>query len=97
VAGCGPTNDRPAELIADTGYHSRTVLKDLASGPWQTRIVDPSPSRSSAGGAISTPGGRSMAVGRACDRQSARRPSHYGREGRRLTLSGTELILRWVS
>jgi transposase len=42
AVGCGPTIDRPAELIADKGYHSR-VLKDLASGPWQTRIAEPEP------------------------------------------------------
>ena len=43
AAGCGPTIDRPVELIADKGYHSRAVLKDLASGPWQTRIAEPKP------------------------------------------------------
>jgi transposase len=43
TAGCGPTIERPAELIADKGYHSRAVLKDLAGGPWQTRIAEPKP------------------------------------------------------
>jgi transposase len=43
AAGCGPTIDSPAELIADKGYHSRAVLKDLDSGPWQTRIAEPKP------------------------------------------------------
>jgi transposase len=43
TAGCAPTIDSPAELIADKGYHSRTVLKDLAAGPWQTRIAEPKP------------------------------------------------------
>jgi transposase len=43
VAGRAPTVDRPAELIADKGYHSRAVLKDLESGPWQTRIAEPKP------------------------------------------------------
>ena len=42
AAGCAPTSERPAELIADKGYHSRAVLKDLA-GPWQTRIAEPKP------------------------------------------------------
>jgi hypothetical protein len=43
AAGCGPTSDCPAELIADKGYHSRAVLKDLDGGPWQTRIAEPKP------------------------------------------------------
>jgi transposase len=42
-AGGAPTLERPAELIADKGYHSRAVLKDLADGPWQTRIAEPKP------------------------------------------------------
>jgi transposase len=43
TTGCGPTIESPAELIADKGYHSRAVLKDLAGGPWQTRIAEPKP------------------------------------------------------
>ena len=43
AVGCGPTNDCPAELIADKGYHSRAVLKDLDGGPWQSRIAEPKP------------------------------------------------------
>lgn len=43
AAGCAPTADAPAELVADKGYHSRAVLKDLADGPWQTRIAEPKP------------------------------------------------------
>jgi transposase len=43
AADCAPTIDRPAELIADKGYHSRAVLKDLDGGPWQTRIAEPKP------------------------------------------------------
>jgi transposase len=43
AAGCGPTIDRPTELVADKGYHSRAVLKDLDGGPWQTRIAEPKP------------------------------------------------------
>ena len=30
AAGCAPTSEHPAELIADKGYHSRAVLKALA-------------------------------------------------------------------
>ena len=36
-----PTTSEPAELVADTGYHSRDVLKSLADSPWQTRIAEP--------------------------------------------------------
>lgn len=36
-----PTPDDPAELIADKGYHSRDVLKELDDGPWKTRIAEP--------------------------------------------------------
>jgi transposase len=43
AAGRAPTSERPAELIADKGDHSRAVLKDLAGGPWQTRIAEPKP------------------------------------------------------
>ena len=43
AAGCAPTIERPAELIADKGYHSRAVLKELDGGPWQTRIAEPKP------------------------------------------------------
>jgi transposase len=43
AAGWAPTIDRPAELIADKGYHSRAVLKDHDGGPWQTRIAEPKP------------------------------------------------------
>jgi transposase len=43
AAGLAPCAQRPAELIADKGYHSRAVLKGLADGPWQTRITEPKP------------------------------------------------------
>jgi transposase len=43
AAGCAPTIDRPAELIADKGDHSRAVLKDFAGGAWRTRIAEPKP------------------------------------------------------
>ena len=36
-----PTPDKPSELVADKGYHSRAILKDLAGGPWKTRIAEP--------------------------------------------------------
>jgi transposase len=28
-------------LVADKGYHSQAVPKDLVDGPWQTRIAEP--------------------------------------------------------
>src|SRR3954454_18000214 len=40
VADAAPTQEAPAELIADKGYHSRETLKGLADGPWQTRISE---------------------------------------------------------
>ena len=43
AAGLAPSAEAPAELVADKGYHSRAVLKDLADGPWQTRIAEPRP------------------------------------------------------
>jgi transposase len=36
-----PTPDKPSELVADKGYHSRAVLKDLNGGAWKTRIAEP--------------------------------------------------------
>jgi transposase len=36
-----PTQDKPSELVADKGYHSRAVLKDLNAGVWKTRIAEP--------------------------------------------------------
>jgi transposase len=38
-----PTTAAPAELIADKGYHSRAVLKDLDEGRWKSRIAEPKP------------------------------------------------------
>lgn len=43
AAGTQPTADAPADLVADKGYHSRTVLKDLDGGPWRSRIAEPKP------------------------------------------------------
>ena len=36
-----PTTDKPSELVADKGYHSRALLKTLAGGAWNTRIAEP--------------------------------------------------------
>ncbi len=38
-----PTAEEPSELVADKGYHSRAVLKDLDGGAWKTRIAEPRP------------------------------------------------------
>src|SRR5690348_4937216 len=38
--GAAPTSEAPAELIADTGYHSRAGLKALEGGAWKTRIAE---------------------------------------------------------
>ena len=31
----------PADCVADKGYHSRAVLKDLDGSPWSSRIAEP--------------------------------------------------------
>jgi transposase len=36
-----PAPEAPAELIADTGYHSPDGLKALDAGPWKSRICEP--------------------------------------------------------
>jgi hypothetical protein len=36
-----PTTGKPSELVADKGYHSRAVLKDLDGRAWKTRIAEP--------------------------------------------------------
>jgi transposase len=43
AAGVAPDPDAPADLVADKGYHSRAVLKDLDGGPWRSRIAEPRP------------------------------------------------------
>jgi transposase len=43
AAGLALCAEAPRELVADKGYHSRAVLKDLDGGPWQTRIAEPKP------------------------------------------------------
>src|SRR5881394_3923983 len=35
------TKAEPSELVADKGYHSRAVLKELNGGAWKTRIAEP--------------------------------------------------------
>jgi len=35
-----PTPERPAELVADKGYHSRDGLKELEDGAWRSRIAE---------------------------------------------------------
>src|SRR5919205_1200381 len=39
--GAAPSSEAPAECVADKGYHSRAVLKDLDGSPWRTRIAEP--------------------------------------------------------
>src|SRR4029077_4847285 len=36
-----PTKQKPSELVADKGYHSRAVLKTLDAGGGKTRIAEP--------------------------------------------------------
>jgi transposase len=36
-----PTKQKPSELVADKGYHSRAVLRLLDQGVWRTRIAEP--------------------------------------------------------
>jgi transposase len=45
AVGLTPTPEDPCDLVADKGYHSRDVLKDLDDSPWQTRIAEPRPSK----------------------------------------------------
>ncbi|MGD9659620.1 MAG: transposase [Methylocystis sp.] len=45
AVGLAPTPDSPCEIIADKGYHSREVLKDLNDGEWKRRIAEPSPAK----------------------------------------------------
>jgi len=45
AVGLAPTKEDPCDLIADKGYHSRAVVKDLDQGPWKTRIAEPLPSK----------------------------------------------------
>ena len=45
AVGLAPTPEDPCDLVADKGYHSRAVVKDLDDGPWKTRIAEPRPSK----------------------------------------------------
>jgi transposase len=40
VVDAAPTDDDPAELVADKGYHSREGLKKLEDGVWKSRIAE---------------------------------------------------------
>jgi hypothetical protein len=39
--GAPPSSEAPAECVADKGYHSRMLLKDLDGSPWRSRIAEP--------------------------------------------------------
>src|ERR687883_160912 len=41
AVGRAPSPEAPAECVADKGYHSRTLLKDLDGSPWRSRIAEP--------------------------------------------------------
>lgn len=40
LVGRAPTPEAPAEMVADTGYHARDVLKDLEDSAWRSRICE---------------------------------------------------------
>jgi transposase len=40
LVGLAPTPETPAEMIADTGYHSREGLKALQDSAWKSRISE---------------------------------------------------------
>jgi len=40
LVGRAPTPEAPAEMVADTGYHARDVLKDLEDSAWRSRISE---------------------------------------------------------
>jgi transposase len=39
--GAAPSSEAPADCVADKGYHSRAILKDLDGSPWSSRIAEP--------------------------------------------------------
>lgn len=43
AVGQAPSEDDPAELVADKGYHSRDGLKDLEDSEWKSRVSEPKP------------------------------------------------------
>ena len=54
AVGLAPTAEDPCELVADKGYHSRAVLKDLDGGAWKTRIAEPQPATAFCAGTATT-------------------------------------------
>ena len=36
-----PTEENPAECVADKGYHARKGIKEMDDGVWKTRIAEP--------------------------------------------------------
>ena len=40
LVGRMPTPEAPAEMVADKGYHSREVLKDLEDSAWKSRVAE---------------------------------------------------------
>src|SRR3954451_15852314 len=40
LVGRMPTPEAPAEMVADKGYHSREVLKDLQDSAWKSRVAE---------------------------------------------------------
>ena len=61
LIGAAPTPETWAELIADTGYHSRAGLKALEDSAWTTPL--PKRRASPAGRATPPPGARSTTTG----------------------------------
>jgi hypothetical protein len=43
AVGQAPSQDDPAELVADKGYHARDGLEDLEDSAWKSRISEPKP------------------------------------------------------
>ena len=78
--GAAPTTAEPGELVADKGYHSRAVLKDLDGGVWKTRIAEPKRRAFHAGTAMTRRGRRSMPTAPAWVRGSASRRCDGGRK-----------------
>ena len=74
-----PTTENPSELVADKGYHSRAVLKDLDGGAWKTRIAEPRQRGFHAGTATTRPARRSMPTAPAWVRGSASKRCGGGR------------------
>jgi hypothetical protein len=75
AVGPVPTPEDPCDLVADKGYHSRDVLKDLDDSPWKTRIAEPDRVKAICVGMATTRLARqSMRTVTGCDRGSARRP-----------------------